>query len=243
MIPLYHCRWDVRMLRLAMLAIGLLVLAACTDSDSPEPPHATSPAAAPDNARLAVPPAAGPPPARLGPVFVLRQDSTIALPPGARPRALGPNPGEPAIPMPPAETLLAAPAIPPTATAPTTPPPVPAPKGGALAPETADDFYDDVMITYVFDACGLPLLGATARDDIAQRIQQCPNDEARKAELNAIYQRAIASAERDLEATRAAARKLCADKRAFLSNVMAHADELRFDGSRPPDCRLLSPPS
>ncbi len=236
-----HCRWDVRMLRLAMLAIGLLVLEACTDSGSSAPPHATSPVAAPDNARLAVPPAAAPPPARLGPLFVLRQDSTIALPPGAKPRVLGPGPGEPAIPIPPAETLLAAPPIPPAAPSPM-PPPVPASEGSPLAPETAEDLYDDVILTYVFDACGLPLLGVTARDDIAQRIQQCPNDEARKAKLSAIYQRAIASAERDLEATRAAARKLCPDKRAFLSNVMAHADELRFDGSRPPDCRLLSSP-
>ena len=50
------------------------------------------------------------------------------------------------------------------------------------------------MLTYAFDACGLPLLGAVTRQDIAHRLDVCPAPAARKEALRVVFQRAIADA-------------------------------------------------
>lgn len=116
----------------------------------------------------------------------------------------------------------------------------PSPSSWTLTQEEVSAVYAGVSYTYAFDACGLPLLGEESRQDIANRIAKCPNTAERKEQLQTIYQRAIDNAERDIAKTRAAAEKFCPDKAAFLRNVMAHADELRFDPVKP-DCRALSP--
>jgi len=142
-------------------------------------------------------------------------------------------------------------ASPPTTPAISTPsPPPPSPPavgtGAAAALPNQDEsvsFYEDVMLTYAFDACGLPLLGATTRENIAHRIEVCPAAGERKDAFRIILQRAIATAQRDPEKVRAEALTLCPDKRAFLRNVMSHASELSFDDSKPPDCALISPPA
>jgi len=110
-----------------------------------------------------------------------------------------------------------------------------------LGDDEAQSFYEGVMLTYAFDACGLPLLGETARQDIGHRIEICPNTDARKKALRTLYRRALATAEQDPEKLRAGALRLCKDKRAFLSNVMSHSQQLRFDDSAPPDCSVISP--
>jgi len=110
-----------------------------------------------------------------------------------------------------------------------------------LSEDEAQTFYEGVMLTYAFDACGLPLLGETARQDIGRRIEICPNTEARKSALRTLYQRALKSAQQDPDKLRASALNLCKDKRAFLSNVMSHSQQLRFDDSGPPDCNVISP--
>jgi len=110
-----------------------------------------------------------------------------------------------------------------------------------LNQDEALGFYQDVMLTYAFDACGLPLLGAVSRQDIVHRLDVCPASAERKDALRVILQKAIADAERDPAKTRAGALALCADKRAFLRNVMSHASELTFDDTKPPNCTLISP--
>jgi len=110
-----------------------------------------------------------------------------------------------------------------------------------LGDDEAQSFYEGVLLTYAFDACGLPLLGETARQDIGHRIEVCPNPDARKKALRAVYRRALATAEQDPEKLRASALSLCKDKRGFLSNVMSHSQQLRFDDSGPPDCSAISP--
>ena len=150
-----------------------------------------------------------------------------------------------------------APLVPPPATASfLTPPPASATAAVQAPPPAASDatgnepteeetlsFYQDVMLTYAFDACGLPLLGSISRQDISHRLDVCPAPSARKEALRLILQRAIADAERDPEKTRAAALAVCADKRAFLRNVMQHANQLTFDENTAPNCTLITPPT
>jgi hypothetical protein len=97
------------------------------------------------------------------------------------------------------------------------------------------------MLTYAFDACGLPLLGAVTRQDIAHRLDVCPAPAARKEALRVVFQRAIADAQRDPAKTQAGALALCTDKRAFLRNVLRHANELAVDDNAPPNCSLITP--
>ncbi len=122
-------------------------------------------------------------------------------------------------------------------------PPVAAGKGEDALPTRAEieSLYEGVMLTYSFDACGMPLLGSVARQDIAQRIEVCPNTEARQSAFRTVYQRAISDAEGDPVKTHVNALSLCPDKKAFLQKVMSHASELKFDDSVPPDCGLLEP--
>jgi len=102
--------------------------------------------------------------------------------------------------------------------------------------------YEGIVYTYAFDACGLPLIGERARQDIEQRIEICPNPPLRKDAFRTIYHRAIEVAEQDPEKTRSSASKACPDKHEFLRRVMSHSSELAFDDSQPPDCGLLSQP-
>jgi hypothetical protein len=97
------------------------------------------------------------------------------------------------------------------------------------------------MYTYAFDACGLPLVGQTARKDIEDRIEACPNPPLRKDAFRTVYHRAIEVAQEDPEKMRASASRACPDKREFLRKVMSHAGELQFDPSQPLECGLLSP--
>jgi hypothetical protein len=174
------------------------------------------------------------------------------------PAAAAPAPAQPAPPPAPAATaavplrqtpegLLGFPA-PPSAPA--------APAGGpsvssAPPPEPAEDappsegevraLYEGIMYTYAFDACGLPLIGETARRDIEQKIEICPNPPLRKDAFRTVYRRAIEVAEQNPEKLRASAGQACRDRREFLRRVMSHAEELQFDDNRPPDCGILSP--
>ena len=136
------------------------------------------------------------------------------------------------------EGLLRSPAAAPSA-APPAPPPEDAPPSEA----EVRTLYEGIMYTYAFDACGLPLIGETARQDIEQRIEICPNPPLRKDAFRTVYRRAIEVAEQDPEKTRASAGRACPDKREFLRRVMSHAGELQFDDNQPTDCGLLSPAS
>jgi len=101
--------------------------------------------------------------------------------------------------------------------------------------------YEGIMYTYAFDACGLPLVVQTARKDIEERVEACPNPPLRKDAFRTVYHRAIEVAEEDPEKMRASASRACPDKRDFLRSVMSHAGELQFDTSQPLECGLLSP--
>ena len=206
--------------RLVLVAILPLLLASCglfDDDDEAPPPAKTvaqpNPAPAPNI------------PLRAAPETLL----------GFKLSDAKPTPGKPAPPPP-----VPAPAPAPAPSAPQSNVKPPAHRDD-LSEDEAQAFYEGVMLTYAFDACGLPLLGETARQDIAHRVEICPNTEARKNVLRSLYKRTLATAERDSEKLRASAAALCKDKRAFLSNVMAHSQQLRFDDSQPPDCTLLSP--
>jgi hypothetical protein len=174
-------------------------------------------------------------------------DAPPTAPPAQAPSASLPAPIDATAPVPLRQTpegLLRSPATPPSAAgAPAVSPAAPGPQPEDEPPSEAEvrALYEGIMYTYAFDACGLPLIGQTARQDIEQRIEICPNPALRKEAFRTVYRRAIEVAEHDPEKMRVSAGRACPDKREFLRRVMSHAGELQFDDSRPPDCVLLSP--
>jgi DNA-binding transcriptional regulator/RsmH inhibitor MraZ len=193
-----------------------LLLAACSDdSDKPQPiasPDArTLLQALPSQAEPAAPPAPA--------------EDTGSVPLRQTPQGLvGPTGTEPSPPV-----ASAAPASPQE------------PDDGTPTEAEVRALYEGVIYTYVFDACGLPLIGERARQDIEQRIEVCPNPASRKDAFRTVYHRAVEVAEQDPEKMRASASKACPDKHEFLRRVMSHASELTFDENRLPDCSVLSP--
>jgi len=243
----------MRMPRLAPLLLAPLLLAAC---DQGPPPLQRQPGAPPSNVNTYnINPALRPPnkqlPINSTPLTPIAADnSRTTAPAAAAPPPPAPAPATPSQPvLTPLQNVAgmpaAAPAAPPqVAVVPPAPAPAPAATGGEDQMPTrseVESLYEGVMLTYSFDACGLPLLGSTARQDISQRIEACPNTERRKAAFRTVYQKAISDAEGDPVKTHVNALGLCPDKKAFLQKVMSHADELTFDDSKPPDCGLLEP--
>ncbi|MGH7123582.1 MAG: hypothetical protein ACREFI_04365, partial [Stellaceae bacterium] len=92
----------------------------------------------------------------------------------------------------------------PGSTAPSAPAAGAAPAPLAQEPEDATPsegevraLYEGIMYTYAFDACGLPLIGERARQDIEQRIEICPNPPLRKDAFRTVYHRAMEVAQQD----------------------------------------------
>jgi len=133
----------------------------------------------------------------------------------------------------------AAPSAPPAGAAPA---PLQEPEDATPTEAEVRALYEGIMYTYAFDACGLPLIGERARQDIEQRVEICPNPPLRKDAFRTVYHRAIEVAQQDPEKLRQNASRACPDKHEFLRRVMSHAGELAFDESQPPDCGLLSGP-
>jgi hypothetical protein len=208
----------MRLLGRAIVVVAPLLLAAC-GSDSEQPAGGGTPVvAAPTQAQTAQPTM----PSDTAPSVPLRQ-----TPEGLLGSTAGSTPA-----------LTDAPAA---SAAPTTPPQEPAEDAPASEAEVRG-LYEDIMYTYAFDACGLPLIGQAARQDIEQRIEVCPNPPLRKDAFRTVYHRAIEVAQEDPEKVRASAGRACPDKREFLRRVMSHAGDLQFDSTRPTECSLLSPP-
>jgi len=205
----------MRGLGLAVMVIMPLLLAACGDDSEKVPAAAITPPAQVQPAP-AVPDPVGTVPLRLTPEGLL---ATVASAPPA-----APSPAAPA----PSADVASAPQEPPEDTPPTE--------------AEVRGLYEGIMYTYAFDACGLPLVGQTARKDIEERIEACPNPPLRKDAFRTVYHRAIEVAEEDPEKMRASASRACPDKREFLRRVMSHAGELQFDPTQPLECGLLSPP-
>ncbi len=246
----------MRMSRVAVLILAPLLLAAC--NEGPPPLQRQPPAPPPTSNTYNINPALRPP-AKQPPV---NATALTPIPGDKSPTPAGVAPPEPPPPAPvmtPLQSVAAAP-TPPASPGPAlqTPPPpprqvavTPPPAPGKPAPARGEDeiptqgevesLYEGVMLTYSFDACGMPLVGAVARQDIAQRIEVCPNPESRKAAFRTVYQRSISDAEGDPVKTHVNALSLCPDKKSFLQKVMSHANELKFDDSLPPDCGLLMP--
>lgn len=208
----------MRRLRFAVTIVTPLLLAACGD-DSEKP----QPVATPDAASFVTtqPPPAEPmpPPApadKMGSV-ALRQ-SPLGL--------VGPGSDAPSAP---AGDAAAA-------------PPAQEPEDATPSEGEVRALYEGIMFTYAFDACGLPLIGERARQDIEQRIEVCPNPPLRKDAFRTVYHRAMEVAQQDPEKLRQSAGKACPDKHEFLRRVMSHASELAFDDNQPPDCSVLSAP-
>ena len=200
----------------AMIATPLLLAACGDDSDKPNAnatPDAAAAQAQPVQAAPVPPPAAG--------------GNTASVPLRQEPQGL-------------AGPATAAPSTPQASAAP--PPPPAEPEDGPPTEGEVRALYEGIIYTYAFDACGLPLIGERARQDIEQRIEICPNPPLRKDALRTVYHRAIEVAEQDPEKMRQSASRACPDKHEFLRRVMSHASELTFDDSQPPDCRLISRP-
>jgi hypothetical protein len=203
----------MRRLSIAAIVVLPLLVAACGDaSEKPDAKVASKPAPPPPpvEAFLASPPA----PADITGSVPLRQEPLGLVGPGSKAPAA---PGAGAAPPPPQE-----------------------PEDGTPSEDEVRTLYAGIIYTYAFDACGLPLIGERARQDIEQRIEICPNPPLRKDAFRTVYHRAIEMAEQDPEKLRQSAGRACTDRREFLRRVMSHASELAFDESRPPDCSLLS---
>jgi hypothetical protein len=202
----------MRGLSIAVMVVTPLLLAGC-GGDSEKPDASAAPAQAqPVQARSAPP---------LAPA-----DTTASVPLRQTPQGLiGPASAAPSTP-----SASAAPA-----------PPPPEPQDATPSEGEVRALYEGIMYTYAFDACGLPLIGERARQDIEQRIEICPNPPLRKDAFRTVYHRAIEVAEQDPAKMRQSASSACPDKHEFLRRVMSHARELSFDDSQPPDCSLLSP--
>jgi hypothetical protein len=200
----------------AIIATPLLLAACGSDSDKPNANAAPPPAPAPAQPAQVQP---GPAPAPL--------DDATSVPLRQAPLGLvGPGSEAPAAPAP--SAALA--------------PPQQEPEDATPTEAEVRALYEGIMYTYAFDACGLPLIGERARQDIEQRIEICPNPPLRKDAFRTVYHRAIEVAQQDPEKLRQNASRACPDKHEFLRRVMSHASELAFDDSAPPDCGLLSPP-
>ena len=211
----------MRRLSIAVLIATPLVLAACGDDADKPDAGAPAPVASPDAEAFLKAPAphpvvqAAPLPAPADTASVpLRQTPLGLVGPGSA------APSEPA--------MNAA------------PPPPQTPVDDTPSEMEVRTLYAGVMYTYAFDACGLPLIGERARQDIEQRIEICPNPPLRKDAFRTVYRRAIEVAEQNPEKTRQSASKACPDRHEFLRRVMSHASELTFDDNQPPDCSLLS---
>ncbi len=244
----------MRISHVAVLILAPLLLAAC--NDGPPPLQRQPPAPPPTSNTYSINPALRPP-VRQPPVA---STALTPIPGDKTPTPAGVAPPEPPPPAPvmtPLQSVAAAPtpspsSVPALQTAATAAGRRDAPAAsGKPAPARGEDeiptraeveaLYEGVMLTYSFDACGMPLIGAVARQDMAQRIEVCPNPESRKAAFRTVYQRAISDAEGDPVKTHVNALSLCPDKKSFLQKVMNHANELKFDDSLPPDCGLLMP--
>jgi len=202
----------MRVLGLMMVLMPLLLAACGDDADAP------AAAAAPAPAQPAPPPA---PPEPTATVPLRQTPEGLLGFPAAQPSTPAAPAGAP--------SMRAA------------PPPDPA-EDGPPSEVQVRTLYEGIIYTYAFDTCGLPLIGQTARQDIEQKIEICPNPPLRKDAFRTVYRRAIEVAEQNPEKMRASAGQACLDKREFLRRVMSHASELQFDDSRPPDCGLLSSP-
>jgi hypothetical protein len=200
-------------MRILGLMMVLTPLLLAACGDDSDAPAASAPA----QAQPTPPPAPGPVPLRLTPEGLL---------------------GFPAAPL----NAPAAPVAPPAAPSVSAAPAQEPPEDGPPSETEVRGLYEGIMFTYAFDACGLPLIGETARQDIEQKIEICPNPPLRKDTFRTVYHRAIEVAAQNPEKMRASAGKACPDKRDFLRRVMSHAGELEFDDNRPPDCGLLNPP-
>ena len=220
----------MRGIAFTIVLVAPLLLAACGD-DAEKPSDTAANTAAPPPGQPAPPaPAPEPFPLRLTPEGLL---GAPAPPPEPGPPAAGAGAASTA-PVGSAGSVSAAPVPPPPQTA----------QEDADGPPSEAEvraLYEGVMYTYVFDACGLPLIGDTARKDIEERIEVCPSSPLRKDAFRTVYRRALEFAEQDPGKMRTGASRACPDKREFLRRVMSHAGELQFDDSRPPDCRLFSP--
>ena len=211
-------------LSVAVMIMMPLTLAACgDDAAKPEAPAPSpSPIAMPDTSAFVKPPP--PQTAPMLPAAPANNMASVEL----RQTPLGlVGPGS------------AAPSAPAPGTAP------PPPEAQEDAPPTEAEvraLYEGIMYTYAFDACGLPLIGERARQDIEQRVEICPNPPLRKDAFRTVYHRAMEVAQQDPEKLRQSASQACPDKHEFLRRVMSHAGELSFDDNRPPDCSLLSGP-
>ena len=193
----------MRMSRVAVLILAPLLLVAC--DDSPPPLQRQPPAPPPNTITYNINPALRPP-AREPPV---NSTALTPIPGDTTPTPAGvapPAPPPPAPVMTPLQSVAAAPTPSPATVPALQPPPpeqaavTPPPAAGRPAPSKSDEeiptraevesLYEGVMLTYSLDACGMPLIGAVARQDIAQRIEVCPNPESRKAKFRTVYQRA-----------------------------------------------------
>lgn len=208
----------MRRLCIAVTIATSLLLAACGDDSGKPEAAAPVPVATPDTETFLKAPQAerGAPPAppRDMASVPLRQEPLGLVGPGS------PAPSAP------------------TASAATAPPRTP--EDDTPSEMEVRTLYAGIMYTYAFDACGLPLIGERARQDIEQRIEICPNPPLRKDAFRTVYHRAIEVAQQDPEKMRQSASKACPDRREFLRRVMSHASELAFDDNQPPDCSLLS---
>ncbi|HLY51588.1 MAG TPA: hypothetical protein VKQ31_01130 [Steroidobacteraceae bacterium] len=215
----------MRWLSIAVTVVAPLLLAAC-GGDSDKPDANAAPASAPAEPPQ---PQAAPPPAPA--------DNAASVPLRQAPLGLvGPGSAAPSAPV-----ASDAPSGPAAAGAAPAPPPQ-EPEDATPTEAEVRALYEGIMYTYAFDACGLPLIGERARQDIEQRIEICPNPPLRKDAFRTVYHRAIEVAQQDPEKLRQNASNACPDKHEFLRRVMSHASELTFDDSQPPDCGLLSPP-
>jgi hypothetical protein len=143
------------------------------------------------------------------------------------------------------------PAAAPATTAPTalaTPPAAPPPAApearlAAVEPAEIQALMVELSLAHALDVCGFPTLGQYMRDMTQQKVESCPNSDARKAALRDVVASAALHEKRLAEQAGAQGRlPRCeeADKLKLIKEMIPVAQRVAAAADKPLDCSRIS---
>jgi len=140
-----------------------------------------------------------------------------------------------------APTALAPPpAVPPPAAP---PPATPDARLAAVEPAEIQAVMVELSLAHALDVCGFPTLGQYMRDMTQQKVESCPNSDARKAALRDVVASAALHEKRLAEQAGAQGRlPRCeeADKLKLIKEMIPVAQRVAAAADKPLDCSRIS---